>query len=670
MHAAWFQSPPWRLVDPELRLHTVKDDAALAALAKENGLQVNNLRHLIGLFAGNGSPAHVKRWQRLDQIRWIANEAEASMVPVPADSTSMAGKLGLGPTRLGRLLRGQLKSNAGKPQLELKGWRVVPPPAGAAEMLAAGHAGGDAAAAVGVPVNAAVVGAAVGAAEMEVAAAAAATAAAAAAAAAEARQQVEELETQRDQLLQEKEELEGMVQEQQSELEGRQAEYQRELADATREIDALQEQVKSMASAPAAGNVLKTMAAMGKVKEAQKKELELTAQLQHAKDKIEELMRERSKERFDGRHESHFMSQAQLDAGQGLRHELSTKRGAQQALEEAAAQNAEPEIGGRRINQLAEHIEKVLFGSGQGDVSRTQLILAAVLDRPVVQRLLKGKWQSANEAKVAQVSGAMLANARHVLQQLSSRAGGSGEQQVQLGSRSKDAHLAFETIIMALLPDNAAEDKMMRTVESLLGVGYRAVQRADSRKRKAVESGSTAAAVSAVLPRDRSRRRDARDRAREVCAAWWHTYTRMDTNPARKKRIRTGKGTYMEHWRHIVYDTNEEMAKRFFTGHEYSEYLESEGMPIKEDIFTSPNASASSSPASKSARVLFARALERRCETGSGSGLNGFVRATRQGRVRGSASAAHVRRAARGARRRAHLARCASFCMPGVARRA
>eukprot|EP00962_Isochrysis_galbana_P023031 scaffold6910_cov136-Isochrysis_galbana.AAC.4 len=306
--------------------------------------------------------------------------------------------------------------------------------------------------------------------------------------------------------------LEGVVQEQRGELEGCRAEYERELADATREIDMLKEQVKSMASAPAAGNMLKTMAAMGKAAEARKKEVELTAQLEHAKNKIEELMREQNKERFDERHVSQFMSQAHLEAGRRLRQELSTKRGAKQVLGDAAAEAAEPEIGQRRINQLAEHIELMLFGSGQGDVNRTQLILAAVLDRPVVQRLLKGRWQDAKEAKVAAVSAAMLENARAVLQQLSSRGGGSsGEQQVQLGSRSRDAHLAFETIIMALLPDKAAEEQMLRTVESLLGVNYRAVQRADSRKRKAVESGSTSAAVSAVLPRAPRRRRDARD---------------------------------------------------------------------------------------------------------------------------------------------------------------
>ena len=45
------------------------------------------------------------------------------------------------------------------------------------------------------------------------------------------------------------------------------------------------------------------------------------------------------------------------------------------------------------------------------------------------------------------------------------------------------------------------------------------------------------------------------------------------------------RNKYKEHWRHIQYETDEAMAKLFFAGHEYSQYLECGGLPFKEDIF-------------------------------------------------------------------------------------
>jgi hypothetical protein len=55
---------------------------------------------------------------------------------------------------------------------------------------------------------------------------------------------------------------------------------------------------------------------------------------------------------------------------------------------EDAGEPEEASLTRRRINQLAEHVEVVLCGGGHGNLHRTQLLLAAVLDRPVVQRLL------------------------------------------------------------------------------------------------------------------------------------------------------------------------------------------------------------------------------------------------------------------------------------------
>jgi hypothetical protein len=64
---------------------------------------------------------------------------------------------------------------------------------------------------------------------------------------------------------------------------------------------------------------------------------------------------------------------------------MRTKAGARR---EDAREPEDASLTRRRINQLAEHVEVVLCGGGHGDLHRTQLLLAAVLDRLVVRRLL------------------------------------------------------------------------------------------------------------------------------------------------------------------------------------------------------------------------------------------------------------------------------------------
>ena len=48
-----------------------------------------------------------------------------------------------------------------------------------------------------------------------------------------------------------------------------------------------------------------------------------------------------------------------------------------------------------------------------------------------------------------------------------------------------------------------------------------------------------------------------------------------------------GPNHYIQHWRHVQYCTNLEMAALFFTSAEYSAYLEGRGGEFKEDIFYS-----------------------------------------------------------------------------------
>ena len=125
----------------------------------------------------------------------------------------------------------------------------------------------------------------------------------------------------------------------------------------------------------------------------------------------------------------------------------------------------------RRVNQLVSHIEEELFVSGAGNVGRTRLLVAALLKRPAVQRLL-GRHDSRME-KLARTASEMLDHAKGVLKQLT-----VGKR----GSRTLADHERFETIITALVPDSATEDGMMRTIGDLLGIHWEQIDRAQKRQ--------------------------------------------------------------------------------------------------------------------------------------------------------------------------------------------
>ena len=66
---------------------------------------------------------------------------------------------------------------------------------------------------------------------------------------------------------------------------------------------------------------------------------------------------------------------------------------------------------------------------------------------------------------------------------------------------------------------------------------------------------------------------------------YWHEQTRFDTNSRKKRRLRVGKNTYIEHWRRIQYDTNQQMYDTFLGSPEYRKYRAEGGVPISETVF-------------------------------------------------------------------------------------
>lgn len=178
----------------------------------------------------------------------------------------------------------------------------------------------------------------------------------------------------------------------------------------------------------------------------------------------------------------------------------------------------------RRVDWLAEHLEQQLFAAGAGQVDRSKLLLAALLKRPAVQRLL-GRRDAAGE-KLAQATAAMLDHAKAVLKQLS-----TGER----GSRSLADHQRFETIVAALVPDGATEDKMMRAIGELLDIHWEQVDRA---QRRNLSNDGSAGGFSRATKISRAQRKDYRGWGRRVAIDYWHKATRLDTRLGLKKRNR------------------------------------------------------------------------------------------------------------------------------------
>ena len=238
---------------------------------------------------------------------------------------------------------------------------------------------------------------------------------------------------------------------------------------------------------PNVQNFVRAMTAERRLKGEQLSVELLRQQLSVAHERIEAVLKEQAKERRETRHASEAISQVCIEEGSALREQLTTKASARKTLSGASAEPM-TELTPQHVNRLAQHIEAVLFGAGRGDLERTQLLLAAVLDRPCVQRLLgAGAPQS---LKAIACSKVMLQTARQNLAQLSAHSKQDdfdkhGRRNDHRGTRSAHAQLAFETLVTGLIPDDATEHGMLRTVALLLGLNHDQVKRAVDRKRRA-----------------------------------------------------------------------------------------------------------------------------------------------------------------------------------------
>jgi hypothetical protein len=100
----------------------------------------------------------------------------------------------------------------------------------------------------------------------------------------------------------------------------------------------------------------------------------------------------------------------------------------------------------------------------------------------------------------------------------------------------------------------------------------------------------TAGAFSRATSITSKQRKDYRGAGRCVGIDYWHKATRLDTNVNKKKRSRevipiTKQVFYREHWRHVQYDTDQQIAEDFFNSVDYLQYLADGGQPFSKDVF-------------------------------------------------------------------------------------
>jgi len=180
----------------------------------------------------------------------------------------------------------------------------------------------------------------------------------------------------------------------------------------------------------------------------------LEGELNYANKKIQALLEDQSRILSDDSAYSQMarvISPPAVEAGDHLRSQMASRAGAQRAVAAAERAGDSVEISQARINQMAREVERLLYGGGGGSVERTRVLWAAVVERPAVQRLFN--LTDPSEAKMADAARMAMAHAKKVLANVHSK-----------GTRSSANHLAFETIVAALMPDDAKEAGVMRTL--------------------------------------------------------------------------------------------------------------------------------------------------------------------------------------------------------------
>lgn len=137
----------------------------------------------------------------------------------------------------------------------------------------------------------------------------------------------------------------------------------------------------------------------------------------------------------------------------------------------------------RRLRQITSHLEKEIFAAGRGEVRRTHLILAALVQRPAVKALLHpSKSLDTSMSTMTR----MLENARETLCMLQNKTTTTRNESTYekaTSRKTRSQRIAFEAIVDALTPDDASSTHLVNCISKLLGVNWDTVNSSLNRKR-------------------------------------------------------------------------------------------------------------------------------------------------------------------------------------------
>ena len=74
--------PPWHLFSADGLVHLARSMEELDNICDAFDLDKSNIRHLVGLFPGNGHSHHVSFWQNLYDVLYLRREGSAELIPV------------------------------------------------------------------------------------------------------------------------------------------------------------------------------------------------------------------------------------------------------------------------------------------------------------------------------------------------------------------------------------------------------------------------------------------------------------------------------------------------------------------------------------------------------------------------------------------------------------
>ena len=146
----------------------------------------------------------------------------------------------------------------------------------------------------------------------------------------------------------------------------------------------------------------------------------LSAELKYANERITRLVSEVTELAEAAKNETAFagiariISPSAIEAADDTRLKMASAEGAAAAV--AAAAGEKSDVSEARIAQMARQLERLLYGGGAGNLERTRVLWAAVVERPAIQRLLN--LTAPSEAKMAAAAKASMAHAkqaRHAL---------------------------------------------------------------------------------------------------------------------------------------------------------------------------------------------------------------------------------------------------------------